>query len=238
MLDDPELALDAIRIKDTSAHRGVLQSITENPYKDSEAGDVGKNGARRQRFLNHLLARFAEQFTDYSLVLYGLSPQSEHSAQEKLLKDKQAFLQNYPQISSARGGAFDYLQHPGPANRAGLEQRIRLKLGLDADEKFYLVEHILLRPIAGDAQQQAPLLAHVDRKDPYSLQLSLVFPEDGPDAPPRSFRRFVERTVREETPAHLTVYIHWLDGDAMENFEKFYYDWLDKLRDFWREELL
>ena len=54
--------------------------------------------------MNHLLARFAEQFTDYSLILYGVRPVGE-----ELVQAKQKFLQDYPQLSRARGTGFDYL---------------------------------------------------------------------------------------------------------------------------------
>ena len=45
---------------------------------------------RKNRFLNHLLARFAEQFTDYSLFLFEAMPKGIDPA-EKMIHDKQAY---------------------------------------------------------------------------------------------------------------------------------------------------
>jgi type II secretory pathway pseudopilin PulG len=226
MLDDPELGLDAIRNHDASR----LQEITENPYDDSETSKTQQSGERKNRFLNHLLARFAEQFTDYAMVLHGLQQPQDISVEEKLIQDKQAFLQNYPWISSARGTAFNYLKPEGEENRSGLEQRIRLKLGItETEEDFYLVEHILLRPIEAEELKQT-LLEKAYAKDPYSLQLSLVFPKWPVRFSNDHFRYFVENTVREETPAHLTAYIHWLEKKAMGDFKQAYKNWLQTLR--------
>ncbi|MCP4661116.1 MAG: hypothetical protein GY856_37415, partial [bacterium] len=139
---------------------------------------------RKNRFLNHLLARFAERFTDYSLALFDAMPaavseaEKSDSQSEKLARDKQAFLQRYPRISAGRGTGFDYLRPWGEGNVSGLEERVRLKLGLLASlgEEFVLVEHILLRPMTEDQRQLVPLLAASRYQDPYSLQVSFVFP--------------------------------------------------------------
>ncbi|MFO1430279.1 MAG: hypothetical protein U1F76_09085 [Candidatus Competibacteraceae bacterium] len=222
------MGLEDIRIKAPAAHQDRLQQITENPYAKPEATGSQTDWRRKNRFLDHLLARFAEQFTDYSLLLYSLLPK-DWSVEEKLAQDKRAFLQQYPRIGSARGTAFNYREPGITANLSGLEQRLRLKLGiaLKPEERFYLIEHILLRPMEGDKNQQAPLLANVRRKDPYSLQLSLVFP----DKP--AFKPFIEQTIREETPAHLTPYVHWLKEQDLTAFEAAYHDWLVKQCDYW-----
>ena len=188
---------------------------------------------RRNRFLNHLLARFAEQFTDYALLLFGAQ-----TDQSKLIQDKQAFLQRYPELSSARGGAYNYLQPYDETNCSGLEKRIRYRLGLhDPNEAFILIENILLRPMAGDEGQSTPILTSSSTKDPYSLRLSFIFPSL--PAPSKyagaGFRDFVERTVREESPAHLSVDVRWLAPDEMAVFKAAYAEWLAKRRDYWLE---
>ena len=82
----------------------------------------------------------------------------------------------------------------------------------------------------GDEGQDFPLLADVHTRDPYSLQLSFVFPKAGRLATESdSFRLHAERTVREETPAHLTPYILWLDKLPMDAFRDAYRNWLVKL---------
>jgi hypothetical protein len=252
-IEDPSLGLEDIRCSDPVAHQVKLQQITENPHAKTPRTEAKSDTCRRNRFLNHLLARFTEQFTDYSLILYDIMPkydimpEADISVPEKLALDKRTFLQNYPRISCARGTAFNYLEPRDTDNISGLEERIRLKLGLvqSHGETFYLIEHILLRPMEDDAQQQLPLLTSAQTKDPYSLRLSFVFPEDWPkrfkspedDLKKDRFKRFIEQTVREETPAHLIPTIHWLNESALEAFETAYHYWLVKRRDYWKGKL-
>ena len=49
------------------------------------------------------------------------------------------------------------------------------------------------------------------------------------------FKEFVERTVRQESPAHLSVDIRWLEPDQMAVFKAAYEDWLDTRRLYWAE---
>ena len=69
----------------------------------------------------------------------------------------------------------------------------------------------------GDELQMLPLLSAAGLKDPFSLQVSFVFPSvtDRIEQPDTPFRRLIEQTVREETPAHITPYLHWLDADGL-----------------------
>lgn len=229
VVDDSTLRLEDIRISDLAAHRARLDAITEDPANAL---------LRKSRFLNHLLARFSEQMTDYSLVLPQALPPAESSAAAKLVHDKEAVLRHYPRISSARGSAINYLDSLGENNRSGLQERISLLLGLVQKEEFLLVEHILLRPMEGDESQILPLLAASPLKDPFSLQLSFVFPAVTErlrfaDTP---FRRLVERTVREETPAHLTSYVQWLDEAAFAKIRTAYMTWLEARRAYWSEK--
>ncbi len=223
VIQDDTLSLDDIRATDLATHQARVDAITE----DQQASLLRKN-----RFLNHLLARFSEQMTDYSLILPQALPSEETSAAAKLVRDKQAFLRSYPRISGARGSGMNYLDASGPDNRSGLEQRISLRLGLLQEEQPLLVEHILLRPMEGDDQQVEPLLSASSLKDPFSLQLTFVFPavSDRMKSADTPFRRLIERTVREETPAHLTPYIQWLDGGAFTKFQAAYATWVEARR--------
>jgi hypothetical protein len=229
IVDDDSLHLEDIRATDLGTHQANVDTITE----DSAAALTRKN-----RFLNHLLARFSEQFTNYSFVLPQALPTALEPAPVRLVRDKQAFLRRYPRMSSARGTAIDYLVPLGPDNLSGLEERVSLRLGLGPDEQFILVEHILLRPMEGDEQQMLPLLSAAGSKDPYSLQVSFVFPAvtdrmSRPDAP---YRRLIERTVREETPAHITPYVHWLSSDAWQKFQPSFQAWIAARRMHWAEK--
>lgn len=212
---------------------------------------------RKSRFLNHLLARFAETMDAHD-ALMG----------EALTRNKQALLQGYPWLSSARGTAFNYLLPPGPTNTSALEERLRLKLGLmaDHDETFILVEHILLRPMEGDELQKIPLLSAALHEDPYSLQLTFVlrygagrFPKDDTDqtdfadvlarlSPPdpvvaaklaraTGFRDLIEQTIRTETPAHLTTYVRWMTDADYKVFSATYTQWLLQRRQYIAQQL-
>lgn len=107
-------------------------NYAENLQNDAESHqDFDK---RRNRFLNHLMARFGEQFTDYALLVYKLS--GKKSAQE-LLEDKLSFLNNYPEISGGRFKAFNYespceIWHE--RNVSGLEKRVSLLSGINESE--------------------------------------------------------------------------------------------------------
>lgn len=99
--------------------RPELERMTETP---SEFHD------RRNRFLDHLMARFGEEFREYALFLSNL--QGEQVALEQLINDKISFLKEYPRISRDRGKAFNYTANPcAPENQPGLEPRIRRLLG-------------------------------------------------------------------------------------------------------------
>lgn len=230
MVDDPLLRLEEIRPGDQEAHRRRLDAIMEDP-----AGP--RSSVRQNRFLNHLLARFAEQFADYSRALLEATAETGIPAEEKLTRDKRTFLRRYPRISSARGTGLNYLAPEGDSH-SGLEERVRLKLGLaeQLGEEFVLVEHILLRPMEGDEQQEVPLLAASSHKDPYSLQLSFVFPGEVDRLKRADVRSLIEHTIREETPAHLTPYVHWLDQEAFEKFRSAYREWIARRRDYWSEK--
>jgi len=230
--DDGTLGLEAVRRSAPAEHRRLLQRLVEDPSQDVE-----KAGARRRnRFLDHLLARFGEQFGDYALMQSGADAPPGTTPDEQLARDKRAFLRDCARIGRARGTAFNYLEPAGDDNVSGLELALRRKLGVhDAEERFYLVEHVLLRPLAGDTYQRAPLLRAAPARDPYSLQITLVFP----DWPVRYLNRrpFVEQSVRDETPAHLHAHVVWLGRDEMRDFAAAQVLWLQQWREQRRAEL-
>lgn len=88
-------------------------------------------GDRRNRFLDHLIARFAERFHD---LAYTLSSAFEANPAE-LIRYKCDFLNNYPTISSERSLAYNYsLQTDADLwnteNVSGLEKRLAKLLGI------------------------------------------------------------------------------------------------------------
>jgi hypothetical protein len=83
---------------------------------------------RRNRFLDHMMARFGEQFSEYALLLNNL--QGRQVARQRLIEDKIFFLKAYPAISHDRGKAFNYRTLPcAPENAPGLKKRVSLLLG-------------------------------------------------------------------------------------------------------------
>ncbi len=214
-VDEPSLGLDTVW-RDPKDLAKRLERMVEKPAKAPDPNQpIDIDWLRKHRFLDHLLARFAEHFTDYAQFI---KPGTDLA---KLARDKQDWLSQYPKLSAGRGTGYDILSC-NILEDSGLEQRLRIKLGL-AD--FYMVEHVLLRPIDADnGQQPAPLLADARCADPYSLQISFVFPKELEEN--NNFCRFVEQTVREETPAHLTVYLCWLDKGDRDMFWSAYKTWV------------
>ncbi len=115
-----------------------LQYIAENLENYHE---------RRNRFLDHLLARFSESFSDYVLLMFEVN--GKQHDQKRIIGDKADFLSSYPKISRNRGKAFDYTQTVGCEgeddcgkpiksdrkekleNVSGLEMRVAKLIGID-----------------------------------------------------------------------------------------------------------
>lgn len=85
---------------------------------------------RRNRFLNHLLARHAEQFDEYVSMMtaaYGKEVGPE------IINAKTKFLQQYPALSRQRGTAFDYTAKGDlwdTSQVTGFERRVAQLLGM------------------------------------------------------------------------------------------------------------
>jgi hypothetical protein len=87
---------------------------------------------RKNKFLDHLIGRFAENFTDYALLTIQI--EGGVKASNELVADKLAFLNAYPAISSLRGTGFNHqetcqLWHIG--NISGLRRRASFLTGID-----------------------------------------------------------------------------------------------------------
>ncbi len=101
---------------------------------------------RRNKFLDHLLARFAVSFNDYATMQYNMQQNARGIAelkiqQDELINDKQQFLQELPKLSSNRALGFNYMQNPLDANTgneiwdnaviSGFQKRIARLLGIN-----------------------------------------------------------------------------------------------------------
>jgi hypothetical protein len=127
-LDEPSSYEEAWReFRITDSARWLDQGPGTDPLRE----DLDRYRARRNRVLDHLLARFAESFTDYAAQL------TEHfgsEAPERLLRDKVRFLRDYPRLSRERGRGFDRsLPQPwNSENVSGLERRVGRLLGFES----------------------------------------------------------------------------------------------------------
>jgi hypothetical protein len=329
----------------------------EDLYKDLDADSLqelieNESGFldRRNRLLDHILARFAEQFNDYALMLYSYQ-QQKSIADEQLIKNKVEFIKDFPAMSSNRGRSFNYkdpLRVCDTQNVAGLKLRIERLLGIShfedhfelyeesdvddvsyerrwrlkdengkiylssstrytdvvleeanekamdeirevrkyitdinsyevkegikftvnlldltgeiiatrkqpfatkeladaaiaeiieygnrilAEEKIFIVEHILLRPAKRTTEYPYtdPLLSicvpencdFCGEDDPYSHRFTIVMNgEEGIANSGIDFRRFAEKTIREQAPAHLGLKICWVSSVQLIEFEK------------------
>ncbi|MES2649716.1 MAG: hypothetical protein V4717_22755 [Bacteroidota bacterium] len=127
--------LDAASIKGADE---IINGLTaDNLQQLIETEDVFFN--RRNRFLDHQLSRFAENFNEYALMLYTYS-NSKAIADTKLIKDKINFLKDFPSMSANRAKAINYKDPAHVCNSeniAGLQLRIQRLLGLDAFGGFF-----------------------------------------------------------------------------------------------------
>jgi len=105
------------------------QKIYDETFNACELAKIvevpGEGWMRRNRFLDHLLARYAEEFNDYVQVMqsrFGLSPEQAAAA-------KCAFLEDYPRLGGERGLAYDSSRQDAAGlwnsdNVSGFERRI------------------------------------------------------------------------------------------------------------------
>ncbi|HET9440037.1 MAG TPA: hypothetical protein VFO52_07695 [Longimicrobiales bacterium] len=97
--------------------------------------------ARRNRFLDHLIARFAERFHDFAAIM-----NSEFAAEpQSMIRYKCDFLRNYPTVSAERSRAYNYtLREDGDLwnsdNISGLERRLASLLGIRNPQRRNLGE--------------------------------------------------------------------------------------------------
>lgn len=239
---EPIIAWNALGLSQGDGSRKKTVTYDAKIQEWAEGADKEALWERRNRLLNHLLARFGEEVVEYDDVL-----------KKRLFNQKEALLDEYAVLGGQRGKGFNYAE-PLSNNADGLKQRLCLLLGFPATARpflsglpkddpgsFHIVEHILLRPGLGDKSGQSPILqlpAGADEsrpplKDPFSLQLSFLFPgwlnrfDDGLNP---GFRTSVVKTLREETPAHLKIFVRWLSPSEMAGFEQTFSDWMEHLK--------
>lgn len=114
---------------DPAAYSAYLRFLVEDPKLYLE---------RREAFLDHLLARFAAQFTDYAMLRFGTEVLGE-AQRAQTIEDKSRYLSRVDSLSRDRGRAYDYLQASwGTDNVSGFEKRVSLLAGMSHYQRRHL----------------------------------------------------------------------------------------------------
>lgn len=100
---------------------GLQQALDKIAESDADAEK------RRLRFLEHLNARFAENFGEYGRLMGSLFGDT---ARKRLIADQRAFLADYPALSRSRGTAYDYRFPTAAHNVSGYQRRVCRLLGI------------------------------------------------------------------------------------------------------------
>jgi uncharacterized protein len=150
--DFPDLYVPTYFDEDLNANvnlvvAGVIQepALADSIQRDAEGPELFYD--RRSRVLNHLIARFNELFTDYTVMMTGIDQR------DRTIPDKARFLADYDVISHDRGKGFDYkkitpIDQGGPndwrpdvwdtENVSGYKRRICRFLGINNHKRRYL----------------------------------------------------------------------------------------------------
>ena len=115
---------------DLETYEDSLVEIINGIKDDSINGADNTFYERRNQILDHLIARFAEQFSDYVFIMkmiYG-----EKNARYQILKAKTRFVEDYKEIGCERGLGYNYC---GPEvwdteNVSGVQKRIARLTGV------------------------------------------------------------------------------------------------------------
>ena len=143
----PDIAPVFYHLKQSNATWESFKADMDNAYQENigaeEADEAWLN--RRNRFLDHLIGRFAESFQAYGIQQMqrhqhllndvngiGTYQQLQKQEMQRLVTDKRLFAQDYEQITNARSSAFNYLIPPawGTQNISGYKHRLCRLLGI------------------------------------------------------------------------------------------------------------
>jgi len=123
---------DAAQLQE--AYQYYLNKIVENKEQ---------HRLKKSSILDHLLARFSETFTAYSLLIYNAS---REKASNTMMQNKMLFLQDYIAISRDRNKGFDVLEdeHSGwdTENISGFERRLCRLLGIKNLKRRFLYDSL------------------------------------------------------------------------------------------------
>ncbi len=100
--------------------------------------------ARRTGFLNHILSRFAEKFTDYAMLSFGLEKPEMIQAKEN--RARELYLSNYASLSAGRSRGYNYLANQWRGeNISGFEKKFKALLGAKKLHRESLCNYFIYR---------------------------------------------------------------------------------------------
>ncbi len=115
-------------LQSSAAYYNYLQAILEDPQQYTQ---------RRTAFLEHLMARFSESFTDYALLSAGFLSQQQIADNQVGLMEN--FLTNLPALSGDRSKAYNYEKLGwNTDNISGYEKRFKAFTGIVDGARHYL----------------------------------------------------------------------------------------------------
>lgn len=115
---------------------GAGEIFTQHAGWEQETGNILTSSGldnyteRKNRFLDHLMARFSEQFSEYVFLMHRIY---EGDAARSIIRHKKNFLEEYDRLSTLRGSGLDYFNPLAiqPGNVPGVEMRVSRMLGFN-----------------------------------------------------------------------------------------------------------
>ncbi len=102
-------------------------------------------------------------------------------------------------------------------------------------EGFHLIEHILLRPKSKNFKLMEVCLHDCEcpcEEDIYSFRASVVLPHWPSHFDTMAYRKYFEKKIIEEAPAHIQLKVCWVSNEKLREFETSYKRWIDELARF------
>jgi len=148
---------------------GVLQNLVETPKLFHE---------RRNHFLDHMLARFSEDLSEYETLSTWLTP---WKARERMISDKVRMLKDgeYYHISTNRGKGYNYAQPDiwNTRNVSGTERRVSRLLGFrNATRRTLAPDFIIVEPVMETDEKTKQPVWKKNKKQQYLNVIRLVDP--------------------------------------------------------------
>ncbi len=157
----------------------LLETDVEYDHANKEASALNDTlGARRNKFINHLLARFGENFRKFETTQFR-GTQNKSSFNRQVLTNKVEYLRRFTILSRDKGMGFDYTrgvfveeeeEEAGLAAllSSGVEKRISALLGIDYNSKQLMKTKMRRLGIDQTNIDELPVVDAIDFAENYS----------------------------------------------------------------------